>query len=61
MMFTMRFLSMLFLTAGCVSLADGLLAGCASRTERRRCVNLVLFSCGIIFLLVFLLLQILFP
>ena len=56
MMFTM-----LFLTAGCVSLADGLLAGCASRTERRRCVNLVLFSCGIIFLLVFLLLQILFP
>lgn len=44
-----------------VSLADGLLAGCASRTERRRCVNLVLFSCGIIFLLVFLLLQILFP
>lgn len=60
-MFTMLFLSMLFLTAGCVSLADGLLSGCSSRTERRRCINLTLFACGVIFLLLFPLLQILFP
>lgn len=60
-MFLVLFLALAFLTAGCVCLADGLMVGCGTRRDQRRCAALTLFSVAVIFLLLFLLLQLLFP
>ena len=60
-MFILLVLSMRCLTAGCISAADGLLAGVCPDIRRHPRRTLVLFSLWAVFFLLFLLMQILFP